>query len=139
MTATYILGKRARPELRESIIRNAFAKAKSLPTNRNWEIVIREHHEKRTSPQNSYYFGVVIATIAKHTGYSPDEVHELAATLFLPDGEVEIGGKTIMRRKSTAKLSKVEFGDYIDRVIAWAASEAGVVIPAPMEVWGRAA
>lgn len=100
------------------------------------EIIIDRKHATRSLAQNRLYFGVYVKLISEHTGYSLDEVHELLKAKFLPkklavadqNGEVTdefvIGG-------STAKLNKIEFGEYLERIQIWAAETLGVVVPDP--------
>lgn len=98
------------------------------------EVCIRERRSYTTNPQMRYYRGVVVFLIAERmrsdgvTGpyggpITDQEVHELLAAKFLrvsvcvnPDtGECED------YVKSTSKLTVAEMGEYLERVIAWAA------------------
>lgn len=90
----------------------------------------------RSPAQNAWYWGVIVKAISDETGYDPDEVHELLKekflprTLALPDrggvaSEFTIGG-------STAKLNKVEFGEFCERVRRWAAESLAIDIPDPV-------
>lgn len=128
MTAQYILRKDTE---RTAIVDRIASQLRALPQTRAWSVTVAQYHAKRSDQQNAYLWGVVYKTISDATGYSSDEIHELLGKLFLPDGEIRIGGTVMRRRKSTATLSKMEFAEYVDRVIAWAASEGGIVIPAP--------
>jgi hypothetical protein len=79
----------------------------------------------RSEQQNRYYWGVVVDLLAAHTGYTADEMHAALKMMFLL---VRRQGKpdTV---KSTAKLTKDEFCEYIDNIQKWAATELGCVIP----------
>ena len=78
--------------------------------------------KSRTHWQNRYYHGVVIKTLLEDEmfgGYTKDDVHTTLKILF--------------KVKSTAKLSTIEFTEYIDSIIRWAAEEHQIRIPDPDE------
>lgn len=78
--------------------------------------------ESRTHWQNRYYHGVVIKTLMGDEtfgGYTKDEVHKTLKVLF--------------NVKSTAKLSKEEFTEYLDSIVRWSAEEHQIMIPDPYE------
>ena len=89
-------------------------------------VEIRPVSRTRTNDQNAYYWGVVVDYIGKHLGYEPEEAHEALKWQFLrkPNSDPP----TVI---STARLSTAEFSEYVDRVVRWAASYLGVVIPDP--------
>ena len=91
-------------------------------------IEIKPLKNKRTLSQNSYYFGVVLNTIALDTGHTQDELHEVFKKMFLPKKFIEIAGKEIELDGTTTTLSTDEFGQYLDRIIA-KAGEMGIAIP----------
>jgi hypothetical protein len=92
-----------------------------------WDVIIKRPEKIRTDPQNRYYFGVVVKILADELGYTKDELHEALKWKFL-----QVPGP-LPTVKSTAKLSTVEFIDYIDEVVRWAAQDLGVVLPDPEE------
>lgn len=79
---------------------------------------------KRTIRQNSYYWAY-IAIIAAETGNGPDDLHTLFKHEFLSGTVVEVMGKQVVREASTTDLSRLEFGEYIDKI----ASLTGVEPP----------
>jgi hypothetical protein len=99
-------------------------------------VTVRKHHATRSVQQNRWYWGSVVGLVADHTGYTPEEIHEIYKAKFLPrvmeipgtSGEVvaefTIGG-------STTQMNKLEFGEYCEHIREWAASELGVNIPDP--------
>lgn len=100
---------------------------------------LKEQKRKRSLNQNAYYWGVVVEAVTQmfreHGNYvDAEEVHEflklrvgkLSRVIVTPDGEI------VKSLGSTAKLSKLEFEAYLERVRAWAA-EFGCVIPLPNE------
>lgn len=90
------------------------------------DVVIRQHREQRTDPQNRFYFGAVVPLIAESCGYEKDEMHELLAMRFLRIEDDPITGSP--RRKHTPKTDTKEFSEYLDACIRFAA-ELGVYIP----------
>jgi hypothetical protein len=111
----------------------------SYLTGKRIRVTIEEVTKRRSGNQNRYYWGVVIAYV-RHmfmdagNVISTEEVHEflkqhvggLERVITQPDGKrrVVVG--------STARLSKMEMEDYLEKVRAWAA-EFGTVIPLPSE------
>ena len=47
------------------------------------EVVVREIKKTRSSPQNRYYWGVVLKLISEKTGYTREEIHEMLRLLYL--------------------------------------------------------
>jgi len=110
---------------------------------------IEKLYSKRTNPQNSYYWGVVLPLVKDgllQVGYechSLDEAHEFCKNQFIiiqgrkrkrlvnrETGEV----RYVKVFPSTRKLTTVEFSEYIDRIIRWSAEYLGVIIPYPGEI-----
>lgn len=100
------------------------------------EIVIERKHATRSLAQNRLYWGVYVKVLSDHTGYDPEEIHEILKAKFLPKkltlvdehgvitDEFTVGG-------STSQLNKLEFGEYLERIQRWAAETLSVVIPDP--------
>ena len=101
---------------------------KSLPSGE----YIWQHPEKkkrgRSNQQNAYMWGVVYDLISKHTGYTPDEIHQILAETFL---SYEKDGRTFTR--STTRLKTAEFEQYMEQCRRWAAMELKVYCPLPNE------
>lgn len=103
-----------------------------------YTITLARKHAHRSQKQNAYWWGVCVALVSEHTGYDPDEVHELAKQMFLPkrlamaNGNGEIVGEYVLGG-STTKLNTIEFGEFIERFRRWAAEELDVVIPDPTD------
>lgn len=105
------------------------------------EIVIERKHATRSLAQNAWYWSGVVGAISEHTGYSPDEVHELLKAKFLPkklaiaDGNGEVVDELVIGG-STTKLNKIQFGEYIEEVRKWAGETLGLTIhdPLPLEM-----
>lgn len=91
----------------------------------------------RSLSQNSYYWAVVLPVVCNMlrgggVEVTPDDAHEYLKRRFLPDdfGVVAPDGRVVFVHKSTANLTKPEFADFLNAVIAWA-SDYGVSIPSP--------
>lgn len=90
----------------------------------------------RSGQQNRWYWGVIVELLSEHTGYTPDEVHEVLKAKFLPkrlavaDGNGAIRGEFVIGG-TTTKLDKIAFGEFCEAVRRWAAEDLGVVIPDP--------
>lgn|SRR3990167_767491 len=82
-------------------------------------IKITKPKENRTLSQNNLYW-LYLEVIGRETGNDAEELHELFKQKFLPRKTVIVQGKKsaheVVMIKSTTKLSKVEFGDYMDKI-----------------------
>lgn len=94
-------------------------------------ITVKPYKKIRSMNQNAYYWGVILTIIAKETGHTPEELHEIYKKKFLQTTAIQFkDGKTYDVAISTSLLKTDEFGRYIDRIIA-DASEYGINIPSP--------
>ncbi len=99
-------------------------------------VTIEKKSATRSQQSNRYYWGVVVELLSEHTGYTPEEIHDVLKAKFLPktlavaDGNGEIKGEFVIGG-TTTKLNKLEFGEFIERVRRWAAEDLSVVIPDP--------
>lgn len=82
----------------------------------------------RSLPQNAFYWAY-LGIIERETGNSAKDLHEFAKRKFLPPRWIKIKGEEIKIPTSTKDLSKIDFGDYLDKICAW----SGVPIPSPEE------
>lgn len=95
--------------------------------------------DKRSTPQNRYYFGLVIPIVRKGikdlgTELTKEETHEFLKARFNAEGIVNIKtGEIIDVPKSTTRLSKFEFMEYIEKIQKFAAEFLSIVIPDPGE------
>jgi hypothetical protein len=86
--------------------------------------------EKRSKPQNNYYWGVVIDILSKEWGYTKEETHDLLKVQFLTEKNI---GKPD-RIRSTTSLDTKEAEDYYFAIRQWAITEWGINIPEPNEL-----
>lgn len=90
----------------------------------------------RSNNQNRYYWGVVVNELSEHTGFTPDEVHEILKHKFLWKVlfvKAKSGTDKVLVGKSTAQLTTAEFENFMRDVRQWASIELGVWIPEPNE------
>ena len=88
--------------------------------------------KNRSLRQNRYYW-LILGVIAEDTGHSPEELHVLFKSLFLPKKFIRYKDKDIEISASTATLTTDQFAEYLDRIIADAES-MGIKIPIPEEL-----
>lgn len=102
-------------------------------------LVLEKKHSTRSLAANAYYWAGVVGTISEHTGYTPDEVHELLKAKFLPkkvtlsDANGEIVEEVVIG-VSTTKLNKIQFGEYIEAIRQWAAETLDLDIKDPLPI-----
>lgn len=94
------------------------------------EIEVRKKSSKRSNAQNRSLWGVAYKALSDYTGYTPEEIHEIAKFKFnrkeydFKSGEhLEVGG-------STTRLNTEEFAEFYKNIQQWAAG-LGCVIPDP--------
>jgi predicted acylesterase/phospholipase RssA len=87
-----------------------------------------EIKETRSQKQNRYYWGVVCKLISDHTGYTPDEIHQILAKKYLSYERI---GKPFVL--STTKLKTGEFEAYMEDCRRWASTELSCNVPEPNE------
>ncbi len=98
----------------------------------------RIFRKDRSNNQNSYYWGVIISLLSEHTGFSPDEMHEILKHKFLrrtlwvrtKHGTQE---QSIIAQ-STTRLTTKQFEEYQSQIRQWASMDLGVFLPEPNEV-----
>ena len=100
---------------------------------KKYEIVIKQHRDNRTNPQNKYYWGCVLSILSDHTGFTIEEAHEVLKKKFLPVSKVLSTGEEITYAGSTADLNTQEFEDYLEKIRIFSATELDCYIPNPNE------
>ena len=92
--------------------------------------------QKRTLPQNSYYFGVVLKVLSLETGHSTEDLHEYFKAEYLKEHVkmIDVMGKWIVKDLSTTELDTKVFSDYIEKIRNFASSELSCYIPDANEV-----
>lgn len=88
---------------------------------------------KRSNQQNALMW-MLITAIAKETGYTPDALHETLKVRWLGVNKRIVEGIELVEANSTTKLTKPQFGEYIDKIYALGA-ELNIQLPDP-SYWG---
>ena len=96
-------------------------------------ITVEKERGAKTNRQLGYLFGVVYVEIARHTGYSIDELDAIFKAKYLKKSLKWRGGE-LQVIPSKADLTSEEMGEFISNVILEAA-ELGCVIPEPDKEW----
>ena len=87
----------------------------------------------RSIAQNRWWWGCM-QILHTHTGFSTEEMHEICKFMFLKKSIVnKETGELYDIIGSTAKLTKFEFSETIEKVIKWAAESLKCVLPYPEE------
>lgn len=114
---------------------------------REIEVIFKRKRKRRSTAQNSYYWGCVIPAIvhamidlgndALQIGNTEhgELVHEFLKNKLLDNGEEIMGieGLIFKLPPSTKKCTTVEFDEYMDKVRRWAAENLNISIPEPNE------
>jgi hypothetical protein len=100
------------------------------------QITVERVHATRSVQQGRWYWGVIVELLSDHTGFTPDEMHEVLKAKFLPKRLAVAGDNGVIVDEfviggSSAKLDKLQFGEYCEAIRRWAAEELNVVIPDP--------
>lgn len=120
MTSHLISDQESRQRIADLILR--------LP-DQKYEVEITAYKPNRTVLQNKLYWHW-LHYLSGETGYSKDELHELAKQSILGSDVKMILGKPVPIPKSTADLNIKDFIDYLTEFEAFFASK-GFVLPAP--------
>lgn len=99
-----------------------------------YSVEIKKKTIRRTLPQNSLYW-LYVTCIADETGNDKEAIHDELRRLFLPVHSGELGGRPIEKLTSTTTLNTVQFTHYIDKIVAFAASEIGIALPDPSDLY----
>lgn len=94
--------------------------------NKRVEITIQKLKSSRSAMQNRYYW-LLLGILSKEIGYTSEEVHDMVKYKFLKE-EIVIGNETEITVKSTTKLGKDDFSNYIEQIKEWA-SHLNIYLP----------
>ena len=91
-----------------------------------WDLVLKPYSNRRSTSQNSRLW-LLHEKASEVTGYTPDELHELALSRYFGTKEVKVGGQYIQvpRKRSSARDIK-EFADFMTATEEFYISELGV-------------
>jgi len=91
---------------------------------------------QRTSPENRYYWGVVVSILSDYTGFTPDEIHEILKRKFLRQlkfVQTKNGFEEVEIPRSTTELTTSEMEVFLRSIREWSSIELGCYIPLPNE------
>ena len=110
------------------------------------EVIVKRKRKRRSTPQNAYYWGVMIPYVLRgfidagnNLQESNKEHHELIHTFlkdkFLHNGIeiVNAQGEVHTTPPSTQRCTTTEFMEYMDQVKMWSAEFLNTNIPDPEE------
>ena len=115
----------------------AISRIKALCMDKPWQMECKLYKKNRSLSQNKLYF-MWMKVIGDSIGYTSEEMHAIMADEFLTTEFVEYGGNKIKRDKSTSRLNTKEFTEYLENIDRWAASEMGIVLPSPEDLYFEA-
>lgn len=125
------------------INRNVFDRdIKSYFTGKKVSLKVKQYRKSRSNLQNKYYWGCCIPSVIDgmvDIGYPRHEidsevVHEFLKGKFLKKELVsEQTGDILQVTGKTKDLNTVDFSNYIDDIIRWAAEFLSISIPLPGE------
>ena len=95
-------------------------------------VIVEVRRKNRSSNQNRYYWGVVLAVLAIETEHSPEELHEVLKGMFLQE-HILLKGKEVTTVRSTADLNTADFEIYLTRCRHWSQEFLSITIPLPNE------
>ena len=105
-----------------------FKNGKSTPPVPNGVYSVSAYKEKRSNPQNAYYWKVLVKQIADYTGYTSEETHAKLAYKFLL-----VRDEKTPYVRSTTTLNTTEMEKYNEDVRRWASSFLSLYLPLPNE------
>ena len=99
-------------------VNNIIDMIKGLDFTKPWRMQLSEYKFNRTIDQNSRYWKL-LRSIGDYIGYEEDEMDALMKYKFL-SSEIEVGGETIIKVKSTSQLNTKEMVEYQENIQSWA-------------------
>lgn len=114
----------------EGQLKRVAALVASLNPAKPWRIEIAQHQARRSVQQNKLLWAIY-TEVASETGHTSEEIHEYCKDKFLPKRIVSFDGVDHEIVGSTALLDKPAFSEYVERVMAWAATDFGIQISSP--------
>jgi len=97
-------------------------------------ITIEKWSSIRTLQQNAYIHGVIFKMVAEKIGFTlPEAKKHVKMEIGFYERIGEYGGEQYIALKETSKLSKTDFGLFIDVARKWAKDTLGITIPLPDE------
>ena len=114
----------------------------NFDSNERFLVTYSKIFKKRSIEQNAYLHGYIFPEVLKgmiDIGYSPSEVDEATVKMYLKDKFLrrdvvnEKTGEVISIVRNTSELSTVEFMQFVDDIIKWAAEYLDIELMLPNE------
>lgn len=101
-------------------------------------VIFEEHKRHRSSPQNAYYWGVIVPMIRDAindlgNSFTSDEVHDFLKREYNYHEVETHDGMYLKVPQSTTKLDTIGFNEYKDKIQQFASEILGIYIPDPNE------
>lgn len=108
---------------------------RDLPHGTRLAAVFEEYKPTRSSQQLAYHF-VLVGYLAKHTGYTKDEMHDAIVRLKFGERQVTIGTRTVAVRRSVSESAKMPLADMVELIDydLELCRELGVAVPTMEEL-----
>lgn len=100
------------------------------------ELVLRRRTSKRSNQQNRWMWGIAYRLLGEHWGYERTEHEQMHYGLLAQCFGTRVDprfGIRVPNVASSSKLSTVEFGEYMEWLVRYAAVEEHIRIPLPNE------
>ena len=97
-----------------------------LIANEGKEYRVQKVEYKRTESQHRYY-SAYLSVVSREYGNTVEELHQWAKRMFLPPTFIVVKGQEIKIPTSTKTLSKLQMGEYLERI----AAETLIPLPDP--------
>jgi len=96
-------------------------------------MTVEKVRKTRTTPQNSYYWGIIVAMVADEIGYNPWERQEVHNALKQAVRGM-VGDQRLPVPVSTSTMTTTEFSEYVEDCRRWASLNLNINIPSPNEI-----
>jgi hypothetical protein len=96
------------------------------------EVIIRKRRSKRSDRQNKWWWGVAVEVLANECGYDRESMHYALVAKCFGTTHDDRTGLDIPNVRSS-KLTTKQFGELMEWVVVFAATELDVQLPLPGE------
>jgi hypothetical protein len=116
--------------------RVVFEYLEKLNLSKKYSVEITLKREVRTLSQNRLYW-LYLACLEQETGNDKEALHYFFKRKWLRRNTTELQNEQIISVYSTKELNTVQFKQYIDKIVLFAAEE-GIILPDPNDLaWSQ--
>lgn len=99
-------------------------------------VEVKRYSSKRSTAANAFYWATIVKGMSEVTGYTPEECHEILKSkcnsrIDYIENAITGNYEEIQHSQSTTKLTPTQFGEYIDKCVAFLADLGIFVEPSP--------